>query len=74
MYAYMVTPTVKASIVATTMDLKGHPVRLVTTLSRAISEVAVIKAAWTINQGTSSINIRIVLILITPLELSLENY
>ena len=74
MYAYMVTPTVKASIVATTMDLNGHPVRLITTLTRAISEVAVIKAAGIINQGTSSINIRIVLILITPLKLSLENY
>jgi hypothetical protein len=48
----MVTPTVKASIVATTMDLNGHPVRLITTLTRAISEVAVIKTAGTINQGT----------------------
>jgi hypothetical protein len=63
----MVTPTVKASIAASAMDLNGHRVCLITTLTRVITEVAAIKVAGTINQGTSSINSRIVLILVTPL-------
>jgi hypothetical protein len=47
----MVAPTVKASIVASTMDLNGNPVCLIKALTRPITEVATIKAAGTIIQG-----------------------
>ena len=67
MPANKVTPTVKASIVASIMDLNSHPVYLITTLTRALTKVAAIKVAGAINQGTSSINNRILLILVIPL-------
>ena len=63
----MVAPTVKASIDASTMDLNGHRVCLITTPIRVITEVTAIKVDGTINQGTSSIKSRIVLIFVTLL-------
>jgi len=63
----MAIPAVKARIVTSTMDLNGHRVCLITTQTIVITEVTAIKVAGAINQGTSSINSRIVLILVTPL-------
>jgi hypothetical protein len=62
----IVAPAVKASIVASTIDFTAHPACLVTTLTRVITDVAAIKVAGTINQGASSINSRMVLILAIP--------
>ena len=63
----MVSPVVKASIVASTMDLKGQPVLLTMPLTKAIIKVAAITVAGTITQGRSFINIKIEFIFTMPI-------